>query len=423
MTESSPTAEPRDVYLSMHRNAYGKGGALAFGNGLNAALRARGATTLFLNQTARAAPEFEEYEDTPVRNIRVPQSSLLWRLKSWLLSRRLEKALRELPPPRRAFVSMSMYWAAAARRAWPNTRVIYPVPCLLANCLPFTWPKRRPPSFWKWLDFHGVRRAEHAACAAADSILAPTHQAREEILAFHPGVEDKIEVCPYGPPPVPFYENARLVLRVALGMNEKDVLFLAIGAYERNKGFDWLIQEWPRVNPHGILAIVGEGPDREAYEQMIQDLQLSQRVFVAGLQPKIEPWLSATDCMLSASRYDMFPYSIQEGWAAGRPALVPRHAPPHTYAGCAEVVSTEGGGLVYDRERADDLVEQINQFITDADLRTNLTAQAKRIGRARAGWEEYVRVILQDPSESARRTNHDAAAAIDPTEIAATGKR
>ena len=424
MTFGPPPPESVDVYISTHRNFYGRGGALVFATGLNRALRGRGISTCFLNQSSPADPPCEEFDDTPQRNVAIAGSGLLWRLKSWLFTRRLEESLRKLPPPRKAFVSMSFYWVAAAKRAWPNTPVYFPVPCLLANCTPFTWPGGRPPSFWKWLDHRGVRRAEHAACAAADVILTPTEQARQEILAFHPRIRGEIRTCPYGPEPIRLSREMRNTQRNALGVEDEAVLFLAVGACEPNKGFDLAIREWQAVDRRGVLAIVGEGPDRAAYKQMVADLKLAGHVLVVGPQPVIDPWLAAADCVLSTSHYDMFPLSVQEGWAAGRPAIVPLHEPPSVFSGCAEIVRIAGGGLLYDRNRSGALARRVNQFINERVLRASLTKEADQIGHTRAGWEQYANAILGTRNKSTANEPQRTAESADPEPcVAATSSQ
>ena len=51
---------------------------------------------------------------------------------------------------------------------------------------------------------------------------------------------------------------------------------LAIGRLEKVKGFDQLIKSWININQH--LEIIGPGPEEEMLNQLIQDLNLSERI-------------------------------------------------------------------------------------------------------------------------------------------------
>ncbi len=318
---------------------------------------------------------------------------LLWRFQSWRLAGQIEQRLRELTPPRLAFVGMNMHWVIAAKRAWPDVKVVYRMPCLLSNCLPFTWLGRRPPTFWSKVDFAGVRNAERQALRMADLVLVPTRLAREEILAFQPAAGGRVAVCAYGCQPGTVSDEIRRAHRRACRLGIDDFAVLAVGTCDMNKGFDLAIRELSRVDRRGHLIVVGDGPERARLVRLARDCGVSDRVQLVGAQSDMARWFAAADCVISTSHYDMYPNAIQEGMYLGRPVVVPEHTPSTVYAGAAELVGGLGGGLLYDRSRPGALAAALDRLIADDELTTELGRQAARIAHARGGWERCVAAV------------------------------
>lgn len=400
MTSHERHPDRPDIYLTSHRNAYGWGGALSFGTGFLAACRNRGLKTVLL------ATDPDTRGSAVTRHVPIRRRPLVWRLQSWFTAGQLERALRHLPPPRAAFVGMNMFWVTAAKQAWPGAHVVYRLPCLLTNCLPFTWPTGRPPTLWGRADFAGLCRTERRALALADVILAPTAAARDETIALQPAARDRIVVCPYGPRPHPVNASQRTQQRVALGVGHDALVVLAAGVCDRNKGFDLAIREWPATDPRARLLVLGDGPDRDALRRTAASLRVADRVHLLGTQADTEPWYAAADGVLSTSHYDMYPNTIQEGLAFGRPAIVPQHAPPAVYAGVAEVIRQEGGGLLYDRAQPGALADAVNRLANTEGLAARLGQEALAAAQRRSGWDACVDAIVgprgQSPASVAR---------------------
>jgi glycosyltransferase involved in cell wall biosynthesis len=376
-----------DFYLTYHPTRQGWGGALTFARGLHAAIQQRGLSTQVLSTGPTDTPDSPAVilDDTP--------PALLWRVRRWCAPGRLAPQLRGLPPPRRAFICMTMPWALAARRAWPDVPLVYYVPCLLTHCVPFTWPRQRPPTFWQHLDYIAIGASEKAALKAADCVLVPTTLTRAEVVALEPSAAGQTVICAYGPVPFDIDAALRDRQRAALGCAADTFLVLAVGLCDLNKAFDLAIRELASTNPRVRLVIVGDGPQRTALAELTGQLGLSRRVTFAGSQPDVTPWLAAADAVVSTSHYDWHPNAILDARACGRPVLVPRHAPPRVYAGAAELVA-QGGGLLYDRMQPGALAAAIQQLSTDPILAAELGWQGRQLAAERGGWDRCLDAIL-----------------------------
>jgi glycosyltransferase involved in cell wall biosynthesis len=384
----------RDLHIGCFSDVHGWGGALSFAAGVVNASRERGLSTLLLGATARGDEPPVAQRDVARLNMRLRRRPLVWRVQSWQVGGQLSRQLRRLAPPRRGFIALSPYWVVAAKRAWWRVPVVYKLPCLLHNCLPFTWPERRPPTMWKSVDFAGITRQEHLAFALADLIVTPTEAARREVLDFHPAAQGRVAVCTYGPGPRAVDPELRGRQRGLLGLDPDMVVFLAAGVCDLNKAFDWAIRELASTDERAHLVIVGDGSERPRLLQLAVDATVAKRVHLAGMQRDMEPWYAAADCVISTSFYDTYPNTLQEALCRGRPVITPLHRPPEVYAGFAEVITAGGGGLLYDRLQAGALAECMNRVARAADLRAELGRQARSISER---WLRHTAILDHVP--------------------------
>jgi glycosyltransferase involved in cell wall biosynthesis len=397
---SQPDTSHCDYYLTVYCDAYGWGGALSFTLALASALDERGHSSLIIGTKAGAAdPPCPAQPDRLNVPLTLPRG--LWRLRSWCAAQTLARQLRRIPPPNIASVAISPFWLLAARQAWPEVPAFYKFPCLLANCQPFTWPNGRPPSFWQRVDSAGIRRAERQAFMHADLTIAPTPENRAEILAFAPHAAARVVSCHYGVRPLTVTPDLRAAHRGRLALDPDTFLILLAGPCDRNKAFDLAIRVLPQLDPRAQLAIVGDGPLRPDLLRLADALGLAPRIHCPGPQHDIAPWYAAADCVLSTSFYDTCPNVIREAMLCGRPVVLPRHDPPHVYAGLAEFVATQGGGRTYDRRRPESLVQVLNQLIHARAATAALGQTAQRVAHEHFRWERFLDLILARPPRPA----------------------
>ncbi len=390
-----------DIYAACFSDVNGWGGGLTAARGVVRAGLDHGLRTLLLGVSSSGVDLRRSRPQQSVVNLRIRTRGGLWRVRNWRLAGQLEAQLRRLPPPTRGFVGVSPYWVVAAKRAWPKTPVTYLFPCLLSNCLPFTWPKRRPSGLWQRINFAGIRHAEHLAFSLADLTLTPTELARREVVAFHPAASPRLAVCPYGSQPREVDPHLRSAQRQRLAL-DRAVVFLAAGVCDLNKAFDLAIRELTSVDSSAHVVIVGDGPERNRLRRLAADCGVSARVHLVGAHPDMEPWYAAADCIISTSFYDTFPNAVLEGMSHGHPALVPQHAPPLVYSGPAEVIEQAGGGLLYDRNQPGSLAQCMNQLVRSPELLRTLGQQARRIAQHQFRWDRVLERILNWTDQPAR---------------------
>ncbi len=109
-------------------------------------------------------------------------------------------------------------------------------------------------------------------------------------------------------------------------------LILGIGRLESRKGFDVLIKAAALVRDRGLdfdLAILGEGPLRNALEAQARSENLHDRLQLPGFVDDVSVWLRRACIYVLSSRIEGLPGTILEAFAAGAPVIATRcpHGP------------------------------------------------------------------------------------------------
>ncbi|MCB1955893.1 MAG: glycosyltransferase [Rhodocyclaceae bacterium] len=100
-------------------------------------------------------------------------------------------------------------------------------------------------------------------------------------------------------------------------------LIVAVGRLIPQKDFATLLQAFARL-PTALgarLAIVGEGPERGALEQLALRLGCADRVLLVGFDPNPWRWMSGADLLASSSRWEGHPNVLLEALALGLPIV------------------------------------------------------------------------------------------------------
>ena len=95
--------------------------------------------------------------------------------------------------------------------------------------------------------------------------------------------------------------------------------FIAIGRLNEVKGFDRLLRAWQQI-PHP-LTIVGDGEQRVQLEQLVQQLQLADRVKLLGYSDQIAQLLTEHEALIVSSLREGGPYTLSEALLLHRPVI------------------------------------------------------------------------------------------------------
>lgn len=149
-----------------------------------------------------------------------------------------------------------------------------------------------------------------------------------------------------------------------------------IGRLSREKGPDIFLRAAARVLvvcPDTRFLIVGEGPDLDKAETLIDQLAIRKNVLLAGRREDMPSVYASLDLMVSSSRQEGLPMAILEGMASGL-ALVA------TAVGEVPTVVLDGQtGVVVPSEDVESLAAGIIKLLQDSTLRKRFGSAAIKL--------------------------------------------
>jgi glycosyltransferase involved in cell wall biosynthesis len=169
------------------------------------------------------------------------------------------------------------------------------------------------------------------------------------------------------------FENAVPALRE--GLTSDRTLIGLIGRLAWEKGIDIFLRAAARVLvefPDAKFVVVGEGPDKDKLEQLVDELNIRESVSMLGRRDDMPSVYASLDVMVSSSRQEGLPMAILEGMASRLPLVA-------TAVGEVPTVVLDGcTGVLVPAEDVDSLAAGIVGLLRDPERRTRLGAAARQ---------------------------------------------
>ena len=184
---------------------------------------------------------------------------------------------------------------------------------------------------------------------------------------------------------------------------------VAAGRLVRQKGFDILLRAFAdRPVAGGRLAILGEGPEREALVRLAGELGVSDRLMMPGHVAEPAPWFAHAAAFALSSRWEGFGHVLVEAMACGAPVVA--FDCPH---GPADIVEDGKTGILVPPQDAHALARALDRLIVDREFAGRLRDAGQRaakrfaaptIARTYAALFDDLRVATQSrPRKGLRR--------------------
>jgi glycosyltransferase involved in cell wall biosynthesis len=186
---------------------------------------------------------------------------------------------------------------------------------------------------------------------------------RAEVISL---IRNGIELQPF--------EDAVPALRRGFASDDTLIVGL-IGRLSWEKGVDIFLRAVARVLvefPGARFVVVGEGPDKDKLEQLVDELKIRESVSMLGRRDDMPSVYASLDVMVSASRQEGLPMAILEGMASSLPLVA---------AGVGElptVVLDGRTGVLVPAGDPDSLATKIVDLLRDRAMRERLGAAARR---------------------------------------------
>jgi len=178
---------------------------------------------------------------------------------------------------------------------------------------------------------------------------------------------------------------------------DEDFVVLYVGGFSPHRGLETAIDAMPLVLEtitNARLILVGDGVIRRELEQLVQDMDLAERVTFTGHQPfrMIPTYIRLSSvCLIphiSTPHIETtMPNKIFQFMMLGKPVVVSNTRP------MMRVVKDAECGLIFKERNAQSLAETIIQ-LADDDMRRRLGENARCAVDDRYNWEKTVHALL-----------------------------
>jgi L-malate glycosyltransferase len=155
--------------------------------------------------------------------------------------------------------------------------------------------------------------------------------------------------------------------KIPVGLNLVYPIIGAVSRLRHEKGIDLLIQAFRNVHkiyPSAQLLLVGDGPQRLEYENLVKQLKLEKQVVFFGSADweTAMQLMTLMDLVVVPSRFEGFGLTAAEAMAMGKPVIA-----SDTF-GLKELIDHEYSGLVFENGNESELEEQILRFLKDENF-------------------------------------------------------
>jgi glycosyltransferase involved in cell wall biosynthesis len=231
------------------------------------------------------------------------------------------------------------------------------------------------------------RLIDHGVIARrCDMMVAVSREDRRRMIEIEGINPDEVVYIPNGIPAPPSPSGA--VGRRELGLSDDHLVVGTVTVLRPQKALDVLVRaagilraEFPRLR----VLMVGSGPERDALEKLIAELDLSRTVSLLGFRTDVPELLPLFDVAASSSDFEGSPLSVLEYMEAALPVVSTR------VGGVPDLVEDGVTGLLVDRGDPEALANAIAELLRDPERRS----QMGRIGRDRRRSEFDIDVTVE----------------------------
>ena len=155
-------------------------------------------------------------------------------------------------------------------------------------------------------------------------------------------------------------------------------LIVAMGRLSREKCFDLLIRAYSSFAAEYSdwnLMILGEGPERDSLEALLDELGLGDRVKLPGTIRYPHVMLKRADMFVSSSELEGFPMALCEAMACGLPVIATEY-----HAAVRDIIEDGQNGILVPTGDSEALAATMIHLIDDPHERKRLAENSVEIG-------------------------------------------
>lgn len=160
-------------------------------------------------------------------------------------------------------------------------------------------------------------------------------------------------------------------------LRQREQLIIAVGRLSTEKGFDLLLRAFAPLStqfPGWRLAIIGQGPEREALGKLSEELGVQAAVQFVGQTSQISEWMARASLVVQPSRFEGFPNVVLESMGMGAAVISADCA-----SGPAELIADGVNGRLVPVEDVTALSDAMSRLMADSTERERLGREALKV--------------------------------------------
>jgi len=231
-----------------------------------------------------------------------------------------------------------------------------------------------------WLNLLYLNTLGKWTLNTADKIICYTEDEKEYLINTLRISSSKVVVISNGvdtdkfcPREEHHQSNGLKILWAGRFVNGKGVEYLI-------RAIDILVKEVPDLH----LTLVGEGPERESIQTLINDLGLSDNIDIIDFVPyeEMPQMYQASDIFVLPSLHEGVPRTVIEAMSCGLPVVVSDF--PHLH----DLIN--GGGLMFPKRDIQSLVDVLRELACSKEVRLQIGRRAREKVIKDYSWESTV---------------------------------
>lgn len=204
----------------------------------------------------------------------------------------------------------------------------------------------------------------------ADKVIGVSEGVTKEYLIGKLGISDKKAIAINNgvalPRKVSILELE--IVKKEFGISENDFVIGSVGRMlqDANKRFSDLIKafaEFSKEKENAKLLLVGEGPEKEGYEKLVNELGISNQVIFAGYQSDVSLFYQMMDVFALVSTHESFGLVLAEAMLNKLPVIATR------VGGMKYIVEDQETGFLVEPFQVQEIKEKMEILFLDVETR------------------------------------------------------
>lgn len=226
------------------------------------------------------------------------------------------------------------------------------------------------------------RLIEKVLALVTDKILCVSNFEKKSALQNKICSKKKLEVILNGVD-IPHLDKAiakATVTKASLNIPENAYIIGMVGRISEQKAPDVFVKAARKIKdaiPEVFFIVVGNGPDQESLEQMIDSLGLKGSFLITGWVNNPLDYLALFDQALLLSRWEGLPLVVPEYLAAGKPTICSR------IDAVCDMIENGVNGLIVDIDDAVGTKDAVLKLYSDSQLCESIAKKAREVAETK----------------------------------------